>query len=149
MSTGQSSGSRFRVVLDANVIISGIRFRGNEYRILNYGKEGKIAVGLSQHILEEVSGVLQRRFNYSPLAAQAEIDGLLQWAKMVVPTVAVQGVCRDADDDRILECSLQANANYLVTGDRDLLVLNEFRGAVIVSGAEFLRIYEELATGDD
>lgn len=143
MSTGQSGDNRLNVVFDANVIISGILFGGNERVILGYGAAGKIVVRLSRFILEEVSGVLQRKFDYSPLAAQARIDALRQWVNMVEPTVAVQGIARDVNDNPILACCLECAADYLITGDRDLLVLNEFRGTVIVNGAAFLRIYGE------
>ena len=142
MSSG-NAGGKIRVVLDSNVLISGLNFRGREHEVLALGADHKIDVLLSSGILNEVSQTLQRKFGYSALAAQGEIDGLLQWANIVVPTVAVQGVCRDADDDRILECSLEANADYLVTGDRDLLDLEDFRGTQIVNAAAFLEIYNE------
>ena len=143
MSTGQSGDNRLNVVFDANVIISGLRFGGNERVILGYGREGKIVVRLSPSILEEVRDVLPRKFHYSPAAAQAEIDALRQWVNLVEPTVEVRGVARDDDDNHILACCLEVAADYLITGDRDLLVLNEFRGTIIVNGATFLRIYEE------
>lgn len=149
MSTGQSGDNRLNVVFDANVIISGLRFGGNERVILDYGREGKIVVRLSHSILEEVRDVLPRKFNYSPAAAQAEIDALRQWVNLVEPTVAVEGVARDDDDNHILACCLEVAADYLITGDRDLLVLNEFRGTIIVNGATFLRIYEERAGAGD
>lgn len=111
--------------------------------MLALGEDGKIEVCLSSFILAEVSRALRRKFNYSPAAAQAEIDALRQWVNLVEPTVAVEGVARDDDDNHILACCLEVAADYLITGDRDLLVLNEFRGTIIVNGATFLRIYGE------
>ncbi len=146
MSSG-SAGGKIRVVLDSNVLISGLNFRGREWATLVLGEDGKIEVCLSDFILDEVSRTLQRKFGYSAVAAQVEIDDLCQWVNIVEPTVVVEGVCRDADDDRILECCLECNADYLVTGDRDLLVLGEFRGTGIVDAGAFLRIYEEFAGG--
>lgn len=145
MSTGQSGDNRLNVVFDTNVIISGIRFGGNERVLLSYGQAGKIVVRLSPFILEEVSGVLRRKFHYSPAAAQAEIDALRQWVNLVEPTVVVQGIARDDDDNHILACSLECAADYLVTGDNDLLVLESFAGTPIVNAAAFLRIYGERA----
>ena len=147
MSSG-SAGGKIRVVLDSNVLISGLNFRGREWVTLVLGEDGKIEVCLSDFILDEVSRTLQRKFGYSAREAEGEIDDLRQWVNIVEPTVVVQGVCRDADDDRILECCLECNADYLVTGDRDLLVLGEFRGTQIVDAGAFLRIYEELAGGE-
>ena len=47
-------------------------------------------------------------------------------------------VCRDSDDDKILECALLANADYIISGDDDLLVLEEFRGIRIITAKEYL-----------
>lgn len=140
-----NAGGKIRVVPDSNVLISGLNFRGRERTVLALGERGEIAVYLSPFILAEVRRTLPRKFNYSPAAAQAEIDALRQWVNLVEPTVAVEGVARDDDDNPILACCLEVAADYLITGDRDLLVLNEFQGTIIVNGATFLRIYEERA----
>lgn len=142
MSRG-NAGGKIRVVPDSNVLISGLNFRGRERTFLALGERGAIAVYLSPFILAEVSRTLRRKFHYSPLAAQAEIDALRQWVNLVEPTVAVQGVARDDDDNHILSCCLEVAADYLVTGDNDLLVLESFEGTPIVNAAAFLRIYEE------
>ena len=126
---------------DSNVLISGLNFRGRERTFLALGERGEIAVYLSPFILAEVGRTLRRKFHYSPLAAQGEIDALRRWVNLVEPTVAVQGVARDDDDDHILSCALECAADYLVTGDNDLLVLESFGGTRIVNAATFLRIY--------
>ena len=129
---------------DSNVLISGLNFRGRERTFLALGERGEIAVYLSPFILAEVSRTLHRKFHYSPAAAQGEIDALRRWVNLVEPAVAVRGIARDDNDNPILACCLEVAADYQITGDRDLLVLNEFRGTVIVNGATFLRIYGEL-----
>jgi len=53
------------------------------------------------------------------------------------------GVCRDPKDDMVLECALQAAAQYIVSGDRDLLVLGEYAGIAIVTPRSFLNIVGE------
>ena len=55
----------------------------------------------------------------------------------VVITVPVQA-CRDPEDDKILELALNGRADYIVTGDDDLLVMNPFRGIAILTPAQFL-----------
>lgn len=113
--------------------------------MLALGEDGKIEVCLSSFILAEVSRALRRKFNYSPAAAQAEVDALRQWVNLVEPTVVVEGIARDDDDNHILACCLEVAADYLITGDNDLLVLESFEGTRIVNAATFLRIYGELA----
>jgi uncharacterized protein len=55
----------------------------------------------------------------------------------------VSGVCRDPDDDPILSCALSAEADYLVTGDLDLLELKEFHGIRILAPAAFELHFED------
>jgi predicted nucleic acid-binding protein len=51
---------------------------------------------------------------------------------------SVQRVCRDSEDDKILECALLANADYIITGDADLLTIKEFRKIKIVMAYEYI-----------
>jgi predicted nucleic acid-binding protein len=55
----------------------------------------------------------------------------------------VSGICRDPDDDQILSCALSAKADYLVTGDMDLLDLKEFRGTRILTPGAFELLFED------
>ena len=59
-------------------------------------------------------------------------------ATTIVPTVALQVVERDPDDDRVLECAVTAKAELIVTGDSDLLSLGEYEGIQIIQVADFL-----------
>ena len=59
-------------------------------------------------------------------------------AKTVVPTVALHVIERDPDDDRVLECAVTAKAEFIVTGDSDLLDIGEYEGIEILQVAEFL-----------
>jgi predicted nucleic acid-binding protein len=53
---------------------------------------------------------------------------------------ALTAVCRDPDDNMVLECALEGHVQYIVSGDKDLLELKEFRGIRIVRAAEFLSL---------
>jgi predicted nucleic acid-binding protein len=55
----------------------------------------------------------------------------------------VSGVCRDPDDDQILSCALSAEADYLITGDMDLLELKEFHGIRILTPGAFELLFED------
>ena len=62
---------------------------------------------------------------------------------VVRPSQTVQGICRDPDDDAILACTLEAGADYLVTGDVDLLELKTFKGIRIVTPREFELVFDD------
>ena len=146
MSTGQREDRKLRIVYDTNVIISGLFFHGNEETVLNFGKDGRVDVYVSQYILDELVGVIARKFYHRLSEAEDNLELLLERVIIVEPVQSVSIVQTDPDDNHILECCLEADADYLITGDAgDLLPLGSFRNTRIVSAAEFIRIFGELS----
>ena len=146
MSTGQREDRKLRIVYDTNVIISGLFFHGNEETVLNFGKDGRIDVYVSQYILDELAGVIARKFYHRLSEAEDNLALLLESTIIVEPVQDVSVVQTDPDENHILECCLEANADYLITCDAgDLLPLGSFRNTRIVSAAEFIRIFGELS----
>ena len=148
--SGVGGGGPVRVVLDANIIISGWHYGGTPERAINLGRSSGFRVYISPYILGEVERTLLGvRFSWSRSRLDGSLGSFLQWANIIHPAVQVTGVSRDVNDDPVLACCLQANADYLVTGDNDLLALGSFQGTQIVNAAAFLEIYEELEGGAD
>lgn len=128
-----------RFVLDTNVIVSGLNFPGNERRCIELANAEGYELCISQFILEEVADVLQRKFRWQAPRVEQALRALLTEAVLVEPTIRVTATRRDEDDNRVLECAIEAQAEYLVTGDkRDLLPLREFRSTRIVNASDFL-----------
>jgi putative PIN family toxin of toxin-antitoxin system len=136
-----SSARTLRVVFDTNVILSGlIRPGGNEDAVLQLGIEGEIQVFISPFILAEVERVLGTKFRWPRPLTERVLANIQFWATVVEPTQAVTAVHTDPDDNNILECCLESQADYLVTGDRrDLLPLGSFQNTRIINAAAFLR----------
>jgi uncharacterized protein len=139
-STDQNRGN-VRVVLDTNIIISALNFSGRERTVLELASKNRFDLCLSPHILREVYGVLTRKFGWSAeMAEQAE--ALLRSSAIIVnPSVEVTVVEHDDADNSVLACAVDAQASYLVTGDRRHLLPLERHGDVrIVSSFEFLAL---------
>ena len=122
-----------RVVLDTNVLLSGIAHPASvPGKILAAWRHGSVDVLLSAYILEELRRVLPRLAHRHGLTA-AEIDDLVDalsiQAEVIEPLADVEPSLRDADDQPVLGTLLAAlktsGANYLITGDKDLLALAE------------------------
>ena len=132
-----------RVVLDTNVTVSGLNFPGNERFVLELALRGRFELFLSWFILGGVSGMLTRRFGWEQERAVRAISGLQNAATVIEPPRLAEVTESGHADNRILECAVAANADYLVTGDRrHLLPFQEHQGARIVNAPRFLLALE-------
>ena len=85
------------------------------------------------------SGVLQRsKFDYSPEMIQVIITELTGVADFVNPSKTIKVVLEDPENNRILECAVEAKANYIITGDFHLLKLSRYRNIEVVNAVVFL-----------
>ncbi len=130
-------GNLVRVVLDTNILISAIAFGGKPAQILIDILRGTILGITSPILLAELQEVLTKKF---PLSKE-DIDLFLQELKesfIVVQPKEIINTVRDADDNRVLEAAIEGNCDYIVTGDKDLLVLKNYKKVEIVTAEEFL-----------
>lgn len=128
-----------RVVLDTNVIISALNFPGNEQMVLELALRGRFELVLSWFILGEVSGVLTRKFGWDQERTVKAISSLQNAATVIEPPRLEEAIASGHADNRVLECAVAANADYLVTGDRrHLLPIAEHRDTTIVNAPRFL-----------
>ena len=128
-----------RVVLDTNVIVSGLNFPGNERLVLELALRGRFELCLSPFILEEVAGVLGRKFDWAEERSAQAVRALGDAATIVEPRRIPEAIEGGHPDNRILECAVEVSADYLVTGDRrHLLPLEEHQGARILNAPRFL-----------
>jgi putative PIN family toxin of toxin-antitoxin system len=128
-----------KVVLDTNVLISATLFGGKPRKILEKAIRGEIRLCLSEPMLEELSGVLRRsKFDYSPEMIQFILTELMGIADFVNPSEMIDVVSEDPEDNRILECAVEAKANYIITGDSHLLKLSRHLNIEILNATAFL-----------
>lgn len=130
-----------RVVLDTNVWISGIFFRkGAPARLLDSWIDGRFQIIITASILSELAGQLRKkteRFGASPKLADQWLGYIDVYAEFVLAQNLAAGVCRDPKDDQFLDAVVSGAAACLVTGDKDLLVLQSFQNIPIITPREF------------
>ena len=126
-----------RILLDTNVLISGILFRGVPRALLERAIRGELDVVTSPALLDELEDILTRKFEFPPELGRAVRTELESLADVVVPA-EVPAVSRDPDDDQVLAAALSGGAEFIVTGDRDLLILETHHEIPIVSPADFV-----------
>lgn len=129
------------VVVDTNIFISGIVFGGNPGKLLKLFENDTITVVISPPIELEML-VKIATFSVSKETISSLRSLLEQRAMMVVPVKGVT-ICRDPKDNMLLEAAVAARADYLVSGDNDLLTLGSFGQTLIVTPKEFLGIIKK------
>lgn len=131
-----------RVLLDTNVLISAFVSRGVCHELLEHCAIAHEVVG-SPAILAEFEDKLVRKFRVPQDAAAAALALIRSRMDVVEPPALDPPVCRDPDDDWVLAAAKEGRCECLVTGDRDLLVLEEFEGIPILPPAAFWRFEAE------
>lgn len=129
-----------RIVLDSNVIVSGLLFGGPPRRLLAHVIDGSVECCISLPILDEIRDVLQRpKFGLTVEQALDFVEEVHGICHLVTPGTALALVKNDPDDNRIIECAIAAGATVIVTGDSDLLDLGRVNRIRIVTPRQFLR----------
>ena len=133
-----------KAVLDTNVLIAAFLTEGICAKLLVRARRRDFALILCDGIVQEFKRVLRKKFAVSP-HDMSEALIILSEAALEIhgrPDL-ITPICRDSDDDLILACARDAVADYVVTGDEDLLVLKNFEGISIVRPREFERLFSD------
>lgn len=129
-----------RAVLDTNIFISAL-FGGNPEEIYRAALQGRFRLVTSPAILTELARTLREKFSMPEAEITRYIKQVGRHADVVRPEKRVR-VLRDNPDNRVLECALEGKASVIVSGDRHLIDLGEYRGIPILRPTEFLRRLE-------
>lgn len=128
-----------RVVLDTNILISAILFGGKPRLILDDVIAGRIDCFLSSEILDELNAVLQRpKFGFTPSQCLVIIEELHRTCEIIKPVSELSVQISDPDDKIILVCAVDADADYIISGDTDLKRLHPFNDIQILTPALYL-----------
>jgi putative PIN family toxin of toxin-antitoxin system len=125
------------IVLDSNVYVSALLFGGNPRAVVECAENGLIELSISTPIKEEVERILAGKFSWPPGRVREVTFYLWSLTRSVAPRQSVTD-CVDPDDNRILECALEAHAAVIVTGDGHLLKLHPYQGIRILTPKQFL-----------
>ncbi len=133
-----------KIVADTNIYISALFWRGNPYRLIRLCYEGKAKLVVSRKIIDELERILltDEKFMMAREDVALNTEIILSNAELVEPDVTLNVIKDDPADDRILECTVEGGAEYLVSGNKHLLNLKEFQGIKILTAKLMLEILE-------
>ena len=132
-----------KVVLDTNVLVSALLFKGELSRLVDLWKKGNIIPVFSRETFREFKTVLgYPKFSLTGQEIKMLIEEeVLPFFEIIEITDKIRGVCRDPDDDKFLACAVSASAEFIVSGDKDLLDMGKYKSVKIVSASELLRMF--------
>jgi len=128
-----------KVVYDTNIIVSAVLHKGRlPASLLSLALEGKVRLFVSKELLREYEGILKRpKFKLDG----EEIEDLMKLIKKksikVKPTKRLTTINKDPADNRILECALEAEADFIVTGNKKHFLFDKFHGVKVVNPQKF------------
>lgn len=131
--------TRPRLVFDTNVLISGLLTDNSvPQKIFDYAQTKAILL-ISEETFQELAEVLtQSKFDrYITLEKRAKFLNLLNLKAEMIEIKTKINLCRDPKDNKFLELAVNGKANYLISGDQDLLILNPFQKISILSPQAF------------
>jgi len=128
-----------RILLDSNVWLAILTTDGHCRRMWRHARHPSTLCA-SPAILAEIEEKLRLKFGFHPRHARLLTAFVRRQTVSVETPHPSPQICRDPDDDLILAAAAQAACAYLVTGDKDLLVLKRFEGVALVTPGEFARL---------
>ncbi len=131
-----------RFTLDTNFLISATQWN---YSVANKLLEKLIRenhdIFTTKEILEEFTEILKRDFKYNDQEIKEILEKVLQFLTLVTPSIKVNIVQKDADDNKIIECAIESKAEYIISYDKHLLDLREYNGIKIVRPEEAINYF--------
>lgn len=128
-----------KVALDTNVIISLILFGGKPEEIIKLASSEQLTMVISHDILAETVFILRSKFGWSNLQVEQADRMLRDIAVIITPRERLQVIKKDEADNRILECAVEGDADFIISGDKKhILPLRRYKQIPIVTAAAFL-----------
>ena len=128
-----------KIVIDANIFISSFFWGGNPRMVFDRVINGIDELFITDKILDEISTVMLRdKFDLENHKVEEYIKIIENYSVKIYHDENIEKVSRDIDDNKILKCALEGNVDFIITGDKDLLVLKEYKNIKIINPKKYL-----------
>jgi uncharacterized protein len=130
------------VVFDTNVLVAAIITEGICSKLLRRARAGEFSLISCPFILKELQRILLKKFRLSNEDIASAMEPISEAVSRVIEhSLKITDICRDADDDNIIACAAVAKADYIVTGDSDLLEIKSYQGVKIITPRDFEALF--------
>jgi putative PIN family toxin of toxin-antitoxin system len=133
-----------RAVFDTNVLIAAFLTEGLCSGLLIRARKQAFNLVLCDDIIREFEGILIKKFKLTSTDI-SEISAIVSEAasEILHKLNPIPNICRDPNDDMIIACAIDATADYIVTGDEDLLILKKYKDITIINPRNFETLFED------
>ncbi len=131
-----------RIVLDTNVFMSGVFWGGYPSKILDAWHDKKVKIVVSPEIIDEyirIGNELSKKYFATDVLQFIELITI--YGELVTPKTTKYAISRDKDDDKFVIAAMEAKCKLVVSGDKDLLSLNEYLGIKMIKPSNFVKQY--------
>lgn len=130
-------------VLDTNVLVAAIITEGVCSKLLHRARIREFSLVSCPFIMKELQRILSKKFKLTHEEAALAMESVIEAIDQVIEhNIKISNICRDIDDDNVLACAMAAKADYLVTGDSDLLVIKSYQNINIITPRDFEALFE-------
>ena len=130
-----------RILIDTNILISGLYFHGLPKKLLREIDLEKFNICVNEEIISEYTDKIDNKFSKSKYILDKDLREKIFSSFKNFNKISDLKICRDPDDDKFINCAIDAKAIYIVSGDNDLLTIKNFAGIEIVTAREFYDKY--------
>ena len=136
------------MVLDTNVWVSAIIWGGSPASIVKAAEEERILITVSEEIIGEISRTLAHHrlreiYEEAGVSRGELVEAVLRIAKVVEVETRLNVIREDPSDNKFLECAVDGDADYVVSGDEHLLRIGRYQKIRILSVRQFLKLTEK------
>jgi putative PIN family toxin of toxin-antitoxin system len=130
-----------KIVIDSNIFVSSFFWGGNPQKIFDRVINGLDELFITDEIIDEIESVMgSRKFNANMSEIEDYVKIIEKYSKKTVSKNVSESISRDKDDDKILQCGFDGNVDFIITGDKDLLVFKEYKAIKIMTPKDYLEI---------
>jgi putative PIN family toxin of toxin-antitoxin system len=133
-----------RAVFDTNVLIAAFLTEGLCSGLLIRARKQAFNLVLCDDIIREFEGILIKKFKLTSTDI-SKISAIVSEAasEILHKLNPVPNICRDPNDNMMIACAIDATADYIVTGDEDLLILKKYKDVIILNPRNFEALFED------
>jgi len=131
-----------RIILDTNVLVSGLFFKGIPFKILRGAKQGIFRIVVTEDIVEEYRQTLEKLSSDFPgIDPGPQLELIILSCEICQPKKLTDPICRDRDDDMFLACALASGVKVIVSGDKLLRQTSGYRKIEVLTPRQFADCY--------